>query len=189
MDRRTTEYIIQVCRPIYLALRFLVIAVDKVLFGWLYILWQRRGDIALARDIRTNLHFLFPVGEIIKERWYRVLPFDYASVRLNYENIRFCFTQGRETLTVSMSPHGWPQEVFELSVVLAALDSADMAEQKQARSMSDLGDLLRPRLAALNGAFSVTEYPKFREKLGNVKKDLHVIAKQAEWALNRNLYR
>ena len=94
MDNRTRESVIAVFRPVYWVLRWLVIVLDKILFGWLYLIWQIKGDAAFADDIRTNLYFLFPAGEIVKERWYRLLPFDYVSVRVNYENACFSFARG-----------------------------------------------------------------------------------------------
>jgi hypothetical protein len=55
----------------------------KMLFGRLEIWMQRKADSSLLYDVRTTFFFLFSPAEIVKERRYRVLPFDYASVRLD----------------------------------------------------------------------------------------------------------
>jgi hypothetical protein len=177
-----------VFQPVYLVLRFIFRFLDKVLFGWLDILSQRKEDASLLYDIRMNLHFLFPVGSVVKEPWYRLLPFDYASVGINYANVCFWFARGQEQLNVSITHRNEPCEIYELSAVIAALDSTDVREQKPARSLSEVADLLRPRLDALNDGFSESRYPEFRTKLSSGKKTLRILAKQAEWDLNRKLY-
>jgi hypothetical protein len=188
MEKRMRDFLIEVFRPVYLLLSFVLRFVYKVLFGWLEIWSQRKADASLLHDIRVNLHFLFPTGSVVKERWYRVLPFDYASVRINYGNVCYCFTRGREELNVSLSPRHAPAETHRLVVVIAALDSTDAAEQKPTRQFSDVEDVLRPRLDALDDAFSESHYPDFRPKLLREKNALRVLAKQAEWELNRRLF-
>jgi hypothetical protein len=188
MEKRTRDFLIEVFRPVYLLLSFVLRFVYKLLFGWLEIWSQKKADASLLYDIRVNLHFLFPMGSVVRERWYRVLPFDYASVRVNYGNVCYCFTRGREELNLSLSPRHAPREIYELAVAIAALDSTDVTEQKPTSHLSDVGDVLRPRLDTLNDAFSESHYPDFRTKLSSRKKALRVLAKQAEWELNRRLY-
>ena len=60
MEKRTRSFIFSVFQPVYLVLRFIFRFLNKVLFGWLDILLQRKGDASLLYDIRMNLHFLFP---------------------------------------------------------------------------------------------------------------------------------
>lgn len=122
VDRRTRETLITLGRPVYVVLGSLFLATYKVLFGWLEIWSQRKADSSLRYDVRRSFFFLFPPAEIVKERWYRVLPFDYASVRLNYKNICFTFTRGRGELNVSLSPRHVPLDRRELSYIVATLD-------------------------------------------------------------------
>ena len=104
VNRRTRQTLITLTRPIYIALAPFFWFVNKVLFGWLEIWLQMRSDSSLLYDVRKDFFFLFPGAEIVKERWYRVLPFDYASVCLNHRNVHFCFARGRGELNVSVAP-------------------------------------------------------------------------------------
>jgi hypothetical protein len=172
----------------YLILRFFLRWINKVLFGWLDIWLQRKEDATLLSDIRMNLHFLFPVGSVVKEPWYRVLPFDYSSVGINYGNVCFWFARGQDQLNVSVTHRKEPREIYELSAVVAALDSTDVTEQHPTRSLSEVGDALRPRLNALNDAFSESRYSEFKTRLSTKRKALQVLTKEAEWELNKKLY-
>lgn len=148
MEKRTREWIIAGLRPVYLVLSFCAGIVDKVLFGWLNIWLQKKENASLADDIQANLYFLYSKGELVEELWTTVHPFDYAVVRINYENICFCFARGRAELNVSLSPCHAPRDTHELSVVIATLDSTAVTDQRPTGYLSDVGDLLRPRLDA-----------------------------------------
>ena len=81
-------------------------------FAWWLDPWfQRKSNQALWDDVQANLYFLYSNGELIKEKHPQILPFDYASVSLVFDNIRFCFTRGREELNVSLSPRHAPMDV------------------------------------------------------------------------------
>ena len=149
MDRRTRETLITLTRPVYVALGFLFSAVYKVLFGWLEVWMQRKADSSLLYDVRTNFFFLFPPAEIVKARWYRVLPFDYASVTLNYKNICFSFARGRGEIDVSLSPRGAAHETHELAYVVAALDRVNISKVTTKSSLDGAADLIGPRLDAI----------------------------------------
>lgn len=165
VDRRTRETLISLGRPVYVALGSLFSAIYKVLFGWLEIWSQRKADSPLQYDVRSSFFFLFPPAEIVKERWFRVLPFDYASVRLNYENICFSFTRGRGELNVCLSPRHAPRDTHELSYVVATLDSVNISKVTTRGDLDGAADLIRPRLEALNEAFSERGYSEFAERL------------------------
>ena len=162
LERQTRESLITLTRPVYVLGSALARVVYKALFGWWEIWSQRRADASLLHDIRVNLPFLFPGAAIAKQRWYRVLPFDYASVNLNYGNICFCFTRGRGELKVSLSPRHIPRETHELPFVIAALDSVDISKVGLAGRLEDVAALIRPRLEALNEVFSQQGYREFR---------------------------
>lgn len=165
MDRRTRETLITFGRPVYVALGSLFAAIYKVMFGWLEIGSQRKADSALLYDVRKKFFFLFPPAEIVKERWYRVLPFDYSSVSVSYKNICFCFTRGRGELNISLSPGHAPRAAQELRYVVATLDSVNISKVAASGDLDDAADLLRPRLEALNEAFSERRYSEFAKKL------------------------
>ena len=96
---------------------------------------------------------------------------------------------GQGQLNVSISPRACPREKFELRAVVAALDSTDgESSQSSGGTLSEVGEILGPRLDALEKAFSTSQYPEFRKKLDEPKKSLRVRAKQVEWALNRRSY-
>ena len=165
LERRTRESLITLTRPVYVLASVFVRVTYKTLFGWWEIWSQRRADASLLHDIRVNLPFLFPGATIVKERWYRVLPFDYASVSLNYGNICFCFTRGRGELNVSLSPRRASRDAHELTYVVAVLDSVNISKVTMRADLDGAADLIRPRLDALNQAFSEYGYPEFAKKL------------------------
>lgn len=186
-DRRNT-LLIRALRPAYIVSRFVFRVINKAAFGWLDVLLQWKEDNALLYDIRLNLHFLFPMGVVVRAPWYRTLPFDYASVQIRYGNLCLWITRGQEQLNVSLAPCHALSERHELAAVVAALDSTDATEQRSPRDLSELHDLLRPRIDPIDEALSSDKYPEFKRKLLDARRALHVQAKQAEWDLNRKLY-
>jgi hypothetical protein len=164
VDRRARETLIALGRPVFVALGSLFWFVNKVLFGWLEVWTQRKADSSLLYDVRTHFFFLFAPAETVKERWHRVLLFDYASVRLNYKNICFCFSRGREELNISLSPRHAPRDAHKLTYVVAALDSVNTSKVTT-NGLDGAADLIRPRLRALNEAFSECGYAEFAKRL------------------------
>jgi len=79
-------------------------------------------------------------------------------------------------------------DTHQLPVVIAALDSKDVTELKPIAYFSEVGDLLRPRLDALNRAFLEKAYPGFKRKLEQEEKTLRVLTREFEWELNKRLY-
>lgn len=177
MEKRTRESLREVVRPLFIVLGFFY----KALFGWLDILSQRRADASLLYDVQKDLYFLFPVGSVVKGRWYRVLPFDYASVGINYQNVCFWFARGRSELNVSVAPREVPRETYEINVVISALDSTDAAKFRSTQSLPLVADLLRPRLEEITAAFSESQYAEFRKKLPSKSKSLRDLKAEAEW--------
>src|SRR5437667_8327439 len=104
MEKRTREHVIDVLRPGFVVLRFLWKIADKAVFGWFGLWSQRKDNALLERDIQAELNFLYSEGQVVKESWNTVHPFDYASVRINYKNICFCVTRGQGQLNISLSP-------------------------------------------------------------------------------------
>jgi hypothetical protein len=157
-----------------------------VFFGWWLDPWlQVRANESLWVDIKKYIYFLRTNGQIIREKHTTVQPFDYASVYVVFETVRFCFTRGRDELIVSLSPLFAPQESYELSVVIAALDSTEIADVPALTELSTICTVLRTRLEELTEAFSEREYPEFKKKLSSVKANIRVLNRQLEWELNK----
>jgi hypothetical protein len=189
-NKTRRQIIIALGRPVYRAVTFLLHLTYKALFWWLDIWSQREKNASLQADIQANLFFLYSTGEVVREKWARTVshPFDYAVVRIRSGNVCFCFTRGQDQLNVLLAPRHNPSDTHALHIVIAALDSTDAIEQKPTKYLSDVAELLRPRLNALNNAFSENGYPAFREKLSNIDRDFDVARRQAEWELNKKLY-
>jgi hypothetical protein len=188
MEKKTRERIIALLRPAYLVVGFFARIIGIVLFGWINVLLQRRRNAALEGDVEANLYFLYSSGQVVKQPWSVVHPFDYATVLILCGNIYFRFTRGQRQLNIILSPQSAPADRHELHVVLAALDSTDVSEQFPARYLPDAAEMLRPRMIALNDAFSKEQYPKFKEALSKIEVESDVVRRQAEWELNRSIY-
>ncbi len=163
---RNSELLINLVRPIVQLLVFVLKTIYQVLFGW----WldprlQRKQNQSLLDNIQKNLHFLFPEGHVVQHPQIRVLPFDYASAEIKWENLLFSFTQGREEVSVLVAPRHAPNLSYELGPLVAALENRHYSERDVIASLSDAANLLRLRLELLNAAFSEQEFPRTREKL------------------------
>ena len=73
-------------------------------------------------------------------------------------------------MNVSLSPRHDPRDISELGVIIAVLDSMDFTEGRPTGYLSEVGDLIRPRLDALNEVFSESQYPDFKRKLSIEKE-------------------
>ncbi len=189
MRTRPEPLWITVLRPPFMVLAFVFKIIDKACFAWWLSPWlQKRGNQKLCDDVQENLYFLYSGGQVIKEKRTEILPFDYAIVRIIFGNVVFCFTRGRDELNVSLSPRHAPNHTHLLPVVISALDSKDVTEQRRVSYLSEVAELLRPRLDAVNQAFSEQAYPDFQKKLASEEQTLRTLTRQAEWELNKRLY-
>ena len=102
MDKRTRESFSTVLRPLFIALGIVFKAIDTVLFGWLHWWMQRRANDHLAVEVLSSLYFLSPPAVRLEGRT-AVLPFNYAEVKVMYENICFTVARGRGEVNVSLS--------------------------------------------------------------------------------------
>ena len=136
---------------------------------WLLIGWwldpvsQRKRNLALMEDVQANLNFLYSGGQPIVEKRPAILPFDYASARILLGNVYYRFTRGRGELNITLAPRHDPSRSHELSMVIAALDSAKL--RPVGNDFASIGSAIRPRLEELESAFSENEYPEFKNKL------------------------
>jgi hypothetical protein len=132
MQRQSRARIMDLAWPLFAGLGFVLKVTNRTLLAWWLDPWlQRRANKALWDDVQENLYFLYTKGQPIKERWPRALPFDYASVYIVFENLRFCFTRGRGEVNISVAPRHAPDESYQLAVIIAALDSIDITQVMQ----------------------------------------------------------
>jgi len=189
MQTRPQPLWITVLRPPLLALAFIFKSIDKLCFAWWINPWLQKGkNQSLRDDVQANLYFLYSEGQLVNEKHPKILPLDYAIVRIIFGNIIFCFTRGRDELNVSLSPRHAPNDTHLLPVVIAVLDSKGVTEQKGVSYLSEVAELLRPRLDALNQAFSEQAYPDFQKRFAFEERTLRTLTRQAEWELNKRLY-
>lgn len=162
--RLPSENTLAVLRPILLAVGAVFKALDTVLFGWLHWWIQKRANDRLAVDVLASLYFLSPEAARVKERT-KVLPFDYAAVKVLYQNICFIFTRGDGEVHVSLSPRLDIRDEHQLANVISAIESRNESERDMTLTLIDAVSLIRPRLQALNEAFSPQHYREFKERL------------------------
>jgi len=175
--------------PLFLGLFFVGRVVYSTLFSWWYDPWrQKRANNSLWGDVQSNLYFLTSRGKLVKEKHIHIHPFDYASIRIVFDNLCFRFTRGQRELNITVSPSRALEDSHHLDCVIAALDSRDVTELEPVANLYDAANIVRPRLDALNEAFSESEYPEFRKKLSQEKELEGVRTRQHEWELNKALY-
>ena len=166
MKRATKLRILEFVAPVFLGVGFIVKMVYNVAFAWWLDPWlQRKANRALADDIRANLDFLISQAQVDISRTPTVLPFDCASVEIPWENLLFTITRGRGDTNVSVAPRHAPGESYELGPLIAALERRHFSERDVVNDLAGAGNLLRPRLQALNTAFSEQEFPRIKERL------------------------
>jgi len=146
------------------ALSFVLGKVWRISFGWwLDPISQRRKNQALWNDVQANLYFLYSGGQPIIETHPNIQPFDYASVRISYGNVLYCFTRGRGEVNVTLAARHAPARSHELSKVIAALENARVAPI--GNGLASASSAIHSRLAALDEAFSEGRYSEFEDKL------------------------
>lgn len=156
----------ELIRPPVLLVGFVVKTIYRATFGWWLDPWlQRKANQSLIDDVRANLPFLFPNGGVVEHPQVRVLPFDYASVEVSWENLLFSFTRGREETNVVVAPRHAPNMSYELGPVIAALEDGRYSDRHAINDLRNAADLLQPHLQALNRAFSERDFPAIKQKL------------------------
>jgi hypothetical protein len=166
VQQATKRRIVEFATPIFVGIGFIVRMLNRVAFKWWLDPWlQRNENRALWNDVQANLFFLVSQAQLVSPRPVAVMPFDYASVKLLRENVLFTITRGRGDLAVSVAPRHAPAESYELGSAIAALESRHLSENDLVDNFAGVERLLRPRLQALNAAFSEDEYPRIKERL------------------------
>jgi hypothetical protein len=165
VQRATKRRVLEFLLPVFLGVGFIVKMVYNIAFGW----WleprlQRKANRELLDDVHANLPFLAPQADIGQPS-VMVLPFDYASVEIPWENLLFGISRGRGELNISVAPRHAPHQSYELGPVIAALDGRHFSQRDLVKDLAGAATLLLPRLQALNAAFSEQEFPRIKERL------------------------
>jgi len=166
VERRAKLRVWDFLAPAIRGIGFFIKVVYIALLGWWLGPWlQRKANRSLLNDVRENFSFLFPKGHVLKQPRIRVLPFDYASVEIAWENLLFSFTRGREEVNVLVAPSHAPKMSYELGPAIAALENRHYSERDRVTNLHDAANLLQPGLEALNTAFSKQSFPAMKQKL------------------------
>ena len=166
MRKHNKQLLVELMRPPVLLVGFVVKTVYRIMFRWWLDPWlQRKANRSLVEDVRANLPFLFPKGSVVAPSRIRVLPFDYASVEIGWENLLFSFTRGREETNAVVAPAHAPNMSYELGPVIAALEDKRYSDRYAIKDLRNAADLLQPHLQALNAAFSERDFPTIKQKL------------------------
>ncbi len=165
MPKRNEKLLIAVIRPPLLLLGFVVKTIYLTVIGWWLDPWlQRKQHRALLDDVERNLYFIVSQATAITSP-SEVLPFDYASVEIVWENLFLVVTRGREELNLSIAPNHARDELSQLGPTIAALENRHFSERDAIYSLAEAAALLRPRLQFLNAAFSPQEYARTKTRI------------------------
>jgi hypothetical protein len=127
---------------------------------------QRRANDHLAVEVLSSLYFLSPPAVRLEGRT-AVLPFNYAEVKVMYENICFTVARGRGEVNVSLSPRHAVRDTHQLATVISAIESRHLSNTDIVTTLEDAVSLIRPRVRELNEAFSESHYREFQTRLWN----------------------
>jgi len=189
--RRINSWIVALVRPPLL--------LAGLVFGVIYRLWFLKGDEQLARKlqddlaqaIRLSIPFLFHDcdGKIVHEEHGSDFPppFDYATVTVEFLNLRARFTRGRETLSVFLAPTFSPQSWHELSTILSVLDSLNV-RRGSITDLKQAGKLIEQHVSELAQVLCESEYPRLTAELQEIRERDRIVTRQLETEINRRVY-
>lgn len=161
VQKETNLRILEFLRPLILGMGFVFKVVYYVVFAWWLTPWLRhKANRELVDDIERNLYFLISEPSAIK-----VLPAEWPTVEILSGNLSFTILRWRDDTTVSVAPRHAPVQSYELGPLVAAFECRHFSEQDIVNGLADAARLLRPRLEALNAAFSEEEFPRIRGRL------------------------
>jgi hypothetical protein len=165
VQNTTKNRILDALSPVLVGFGFIVKVLYSAVFSWWLDPWlQRKANRALLDDVQSNMYFLVSQAKAVNSP-SAVLPFDYSSVEVLWENLYFVITRGRGDVSVSVAPAHARNELNELGPTIAALEGRHFSEHDVVHDLGGAADLLRPRLALLNSAFSEQEYPRTKARI------------------------
>jgi hypothetical protein len=166
VQRATKARILEFVRPLFVGIGFTVKMVYNIAFAWWLNPWmQRKANRALLDDITRHLYFLVSSSLAHVSAAITVLPSEWPAAEIPWENLLFTITRWHGETSVSVAPRHLPRESYELGPLVAALEHRHFSEHDVVNDLADAARLLRPRLQALNVAFSEQEFPRTRERL------------------------
>lgn len=166
MQQATKRRLVEFVAPLFLGIGFIIKVVYYILFAWWLDPWLRRkANRALLDDITKNLHFLVSDSRANVSHSLKVVPSEWPTVEIPWGNLLFTLVRWRGDTSVSVAPSHAPGESYELGPVVAALECRNFSERDVVNDIADAGDLLRPRLEALNTAFSEEMFPHIKARL------------------------
>lgn len=167
-------FLIDVFRPAFHVLAFLLPLIWKVLFSWwLGVLLDRYFDKLFVDELRQDLPFLFDLFGWKPVRCSRPEPKGSQMDRICIatENLIFDFSRWhRENCSIRVSPIFSPSNSYDL---VDALRAADPGDQTIARPEVDhwplFGKLLEPRFHLLETAFSRENFASAEIRLSHLR--------------------
>jgi hypothetical protein len=152
-------------RPLFVGVGFTVKMVYNVAFAWWLDPWmQRKANHALLDDIKTYLYFVVSPSLTDVLTPITVVKSEWPEVEIPWENLLFTITRWHGETSVSVAPRHVSGERYELGPLVAALERRHFSEHDVVNDLADAARLLRPRLQALNLAFSEQEFLRTRER-------------------------
>ncbi len=161
MQKTTKIRILGFLTPLILGIGFAFKVVYYVFFAWWLNPWLRhKANRELVDDIQRNLNFLMSEPGAI-----RVLDAEWPAAEILAGNLLFTVSRWRDETTVSVAPRHAPAQSYEIGPLVAAFERRHFSERDVVNGLVDAARLLRPRLDALNAAFSEEEFPSVRGRL------------------------
>ena len=163
VERATKRRILEVVAPFFLGIGFIIKVVYNLAFAWWLEPWlDRKAKQELLDDVTVNLYFLVsepPAGtpRSIKSEW--------PTVEIPWGNLLFTVVRWHGETSVNVAPLHAPAESYQLGPVVAALERRHFSGRDIVNDLVDAATLLRPRLQALNAAFSEQEFPSIKGRL------------------------
>jgi hypothetical protein len=166
VQRATKARILEFVAPVVLGVGFIIKMVYNLVFAWWLDPWLRRkANRALLDDITANLYFLVSEAQAKGPQSIGVLQSEWPTIEIPWGNLLFTVVRWRGDTNVSVSPRHAPRESYELGPLVAALECRHFSERDMVNDLADAANLLRPRLEALNAAFSEQEFPRIKGRL------------------------
>lgn len=163
MQRRAKLRIWYLLKPLIQAIEFFFKAIYAVLFGWWLDPWyQRKSNRALLNDVQANFFFLTSKDQVRITHPKGILPFDYASVEIRWENLVITITRGRGDTAVIVAPRSAPRSSYELGPLIAGMERRHFSKRDVVYDLAGAATLLKSHLEVLNNAFSEAEFHERR---------------------------
>lgn len=166
MQQTTKRRLLEFVAPFFLGIGFIIKTVYYILFAWWLDPWLRRkANRALLDDITKDLYFLVSDPQTYIPRSLGVTKAEWPTVEIPWGNLLFTVVRWRGDTSMSVAPRHAPRESYELGPVVAALECRHFSERDVVNDLAGARNLLRPRLEALNAAFSEQEFPRIKARL------------------------